>query len=75
MARPIQNSERPTSFSDKMKLNGERKMQQFTRTASDLEHEIEVYWHQAEGYMKKNPVKSTIIAGVVGLFLGKLLSK
>lgn len=75
MARPIENSGRPASFRDRAMANGEKRLHQFTQTAAELEHEIEEYWHVAEGYMKKNPVKSTIIAGVVGLFLGKLLSK
>ncbi len=39
------------------------------------EHELKRYSENVDTYIKKNPVKSTLIAGVLGLMLGKLLSK
>lgn len=78
MARPIQNqsgNREPASFRDRAMSEGEKRLQQFAHTAKELEHDIEQYMHATENYVRKNPVKSTILAGVVGLVLGKLLSK
>jgi ElaB/YqjD/DUF883 family membrane-anchored ribosome-binding protein len=50
----------------------------FTRMREKSEHleeEVKKYGDNMDKYIKKNPVKSTVIAGVVGLLLGKLLSR
>jgi len=50
----------------------------FTRMKEKGQHfeeEVKKYGDTMDRYIKKNPVKSTVIAGVVGLFLGKLLSR
>lgn len=39
------------------------------------EEELKKYADTVEKYIKKHPVKSTILAGVAGLLLGKLLAK
>ncbi len=67
MARPIEDI-KSNAFS-------ERRMHQFTEKAHELEHEVELYARQTEKYIKNNPVKATIIAGVLGILVGKLLSK
>jgi ElaB/YqjD/DUF883 family membrane-anchored ribosome-binding protein len=40
-----------------------------------LEEELKKYGDTLDVYIKKNPVKSTVIAGVAGLLLGKFLSR
>jgi ElaB/YqjD/DUF883 family membrane-anchored ribosome-binding protein len=50
----------------------------FTRMKEKSEHieeEVKKYGDSMDRYIKKNPVKSTVIAGVVGLILGKFLAK
>jgi ElaB/YqjD/DUF883 family membrane-anchored ribosome-binding protein len=42
-----------------------------TEKAEAIEHEVEAYAKQTTQYIKKNPVKSTVIAAVAGILFGK----
>ena len=53
----------------------ESRIEELKGKAEEIEQEVEVYTKAVTHYIKKNPVKSTIIAGVAGIFLGKLLGK
>lgn len=55
-------AEHSESFFDRMMEKGEY-----------AEEEIKKYAKTADHYIQKHPVRSTIIAGVVGLLLGKLI--
>lgn len=50
----------------------------FTRMLEKGEHledELKKYGDSMDIYIKKNPVKATVIAGVAGLILGKFLAR
>ncbi|MFI4956363.1 MAG: hypothetical protein ACHQAX_04045 [Gammaproteobacteria bacterium] len=53
----------------------ESRIEDLKEKAEEIEQEVEVYTKAVGQYIKKNPIKSTIIAGVAGIFLGKLLGK
>lgn len=53
----------------------EARIEDLKEKAHELEEEMEVYAKAIKQYIKKNPVKSTVIAGIGGILLGKLLGK
>lgn len=55
--------------------NGEAFFTRMKEKSEHLEHELKRYGDNTEQYIKKNPVKSTILAGIAGLILGKFLSR
>ncbi len=51
----------------------ESRLEDLKDKAEEIELEVEVYTKAVAQYIKQNPIKSTVIAGVAGIFLGKLL--
>lgn len=51
------------------------KANEIKEKAHEIEEEVEAYAKIAKQYIKKNPVKSTVIAGIAGIFIGKLLGR
>ena len=51
----------------------ESRLEDLKVKAEEIEVEVEVYTKAVAQYIKKNPIKSTVMAGVAGLLLGKLL--
>lgn len=46
-----------------------------TKMAGNVQHEAEVYVDKVVEYVRENPVKATIIAGLAGLVIGTLIKK
>lgn len=55
--------------------NGEAFFSRMKEKSEFFEHEIKKYGDSLDHYIKKNPVKATVIAGVAGLLLGKFIAK
>jgi ElaB/YqjD/DUF883 family membrane-anchored ribosome-binding protein len=55
--------------------NAESLFTRMREKGEHFEHELKRYSDTVDTYIRKNPVKSTIMAGIAGLLLGKLLSK
>lgn len=69
------NQERAFNKAQACETNGHDFFSHLREKSQHLEHEFKRYSEDTEQYIKKNPVKSTIFAGIAGLLLGKLLSK
>ncbi len=48
-------------------------IREINEKAETIEDELEAYTKATTNYIKKNPVKSTVIAAVAGIIVGKLL--
>lgn len=53
----------------------EARIEELRERAHEIEEDMEAYAKAAKQYIKKNPIKSTVLAGIAGIVLGKLLSK
>lgn len=69
------HSDRPYNKPTPIEANGEALFTRIREKSEHWEHELKKYGDNADQYIRKNPVKSTIMAGIAGLLLGKFLSK
>lgn len=53
--------------------NAEAMLKNVRERKEAVELELELFSKVAAAYIKKNPLKSTAMAGVVGILIGKLL--
>lgn len=56
-------------------LKTDKLIEQGHKLTSQLQTEVAEYTDTVANYVKKNPVKSALIAGGIGLLLGHLLKK
>ena len=72
--QPITNSDMK-NFEQKATDKTEAFVHKLVGKSQEIKSEIEEYTDVATQYVQRHPVRSTLLAGLAGIILGKLLSK